>query len=313
MTDFNKRILVIDPQMAGISGDMFIGALLDLGANSSRVSEAMTTPKHYLKGCKDIVIVITDVVKNGIRSKMVDVQVEEDVGETTAGELLDVAAACLEDLEISGKAKEYVLASISKLVTAEETIHDQSSKEIHLHELASADTFADIIGAATALDDLNVFENTSVWSTPVSLGGGTIELAHGTMSCPAPATLEILCKSDFLTIGGPIEAELTTPTGAALLTTLATGCTKFYPSMKPVSIGYGAGSKEFSEIPNVLRVILGEPCDFGLLSDEVSVIETNLDDATGELIWMTPPESLSGTQLINCCSKVPETWYLSPQ
>jgi uncharacterized protein (TIGR00299 family) protein len=247
----------------------------------------MTAPRHYLKGCKDIAIVINDVIRNGIRSKMVDVQIEEDIGEATASDLLDVTAACLKDLQISGIAKDYALASMNKLVSAEETIHNQSSKEIHLHELASSDTFADIIGTAVALDDLNVLENTSVWSTPVSLGGGTINLAHGTMSCPAPATLEILRNSSFLTIGGPIESELTTPTGAALLTTLAGGSTKFYPSMKPLSVGYGAGSKEFGEIPNVLRVIIGEPADFGLLSDEVLVIETNLDDATGELIGHT--------------------------
>jgi len=159
------------------------------------------------------------------------------------------------------------------------SIHD-----VRLHELGSADTLADIIGAATALDDLDIFSNTAVFSTPVAVGGGVFPASHGAYSSPAPATLEILRTSGFLTIGGPVESELATPTGVSLLTSLTPECTRFYPSIKPVYVGYGAGSRELGDIPNVLRVVLGEPFDSGLMNDDVVVIETNLDDVTGEII-----------------------------
>jgi uncharacterized protein (TIGR00299 family) protein len=284
MTNYSKRILVFDPQMAGISGDMIIGALLDLGAAPARVIEAMKTPKHHLKGCRELEITVAEVPKNGIQATKINVKIDEDIIDITAVELLNATTACLQDVRISHAAKDYVLTSINKLVSAEATIHGQSFHNIHLHELGSADTIADIIGAATALDDLDIFSDAAVFSTPVAIGGGVFPASHGAFSSPAPVTIEILRSSGFLTIGGPVDAELATPTGVSLLTSLTSECTRFYPPIKPTDVGYGAGSKDFDDIPNVLRVILGEPFDSGLMKDEVVVIETNLDDVTGEVI-----------------------------
>lgn len=284
MPDDSKRILVIDAQTAGVSGDMIVGALLDLGANTTNVIEAMSIPKHCLSGCKDLEITVTDTVRRGIRAKRIDVKVEEEVTQRTAAELLEAASKCLQELQISEKAKRFALDSINTLVSAEAIAHGQSIQEVNLHETASADTLADVIGAAAALDDLGLFTDTTIYSTPVAVGGGLLQFSHGIVSSPAPATLEILRSRGFLTVGGPIEAELATPTGVSLLTTLALESVRFYPPMKPTKVGYGAGTKEFVEMPNILRITLGEPCDFGLSSEEVYVIETNLDDASGELI-----------------------------
>jgi uncharacterized protein (TIGR00299 family) protein len=279
-----KRILVVDPQMAGVSGDMIVAALLDLGADHTKVIEAMKTPRHVLRGCNNLEIAVMDTVRHDIRAKKIDVIVEEDAVHRTAAELLDAASACLQRLQISEKAVEYALNSINTLVSAEAAIHGKSIEKVELHETGSADTLADVIGAATALDDLGLFADTAIYSTPVALGGALFQSSHGTVASPAPATLEILRSRGFLTIGGPAEAELATPTGVSLLTNLASESVRFYPPMVPTCNGYGAGTKEFAEMPNVLRVTLGEPCDFGLLRDEVYVIETNLDDVPGELI-----------------------------
>jgi len=284
MPNDTKHILVIDAQTAGVSGDMIVGALLDLGANATNVIEAMRTPQHCLPGCKDLEITVRDTTRRGIRAKRIDVKVEEEVTQRTAAELLEAASTCLQELQISEKAKRFALNSINTLVSAEAIAHGQSIQEVNLHETASADTLADVIGTATALDDLGLLTDTTIYSTPVAIGGGLLQFSHGTVSSPAPATLEILRSRRFLTVGGPIEAELATPTGVSLLTTLAHESVRFYPPMKPTKVGYGAGTREFVEMPNVLRITLGEPCDFGLSTEEVYVIETNLDDASGELI-----------------------------
>ncbi len=284
MQTHHRRILVLDPQIAGVSGDMMVGALLDLGADATRVIEAMEAPRHSLPSCRSIKITVMDAIRREIRAKKVDVKVEEGVAEMTGAELREAASRCLQRVRISEEATRFALDSLNTLISAEAQIHGQSTQEVHLHETASADTLADVIGTAVALDDLKVFADTAIYSMPVALGGGLLRFSHGTVSSPAPATLEILRSKGFLTVGGPVEAELATPTGVSLLTSTATECTRWYPPMKPTRVGYGAGTRDFVEMPNVLRAILGEPLDLGLSIDQIYVIETNLDDATGELI-----------------------------
>jgi len=284
MPEDNKRILVFDPQIAGISGDMIVSALLDLGGNAVAVIEAMRTTGNCLPGCNNIEISMNDTSRGGIRARMLVINIEEEDAGRTGSELMKAATSCLQILKTSDKAKQFALDSINALLTAEAKVHGKSLQEVHLHETASADTLADVIGAAVALDDLGLFNDTTVYSTPVALGGGSFQISHGTVTSPAPATLEILRSKGFLTAGGPVESELSTPTGAAILTSLARHSVRYYPPIKPTRVGYGAGSKEFVETPNMLRVTLGEPIDSGLSIDEVYVLETNLDDATGELI-----------------------------
>lgn len=284
-----KQIMVVDALTAGMSGDMMVGALLDLGASAARVVEAMRTPKDHLKGCKSLEITISDTARRGFRAKKVTVKAEEEVVERTASELIEAATSSLNRLIISDQAKQFTLTCLNTLVAVESRVHGVSAEanHTHLHELASVDTLADIIGSAVALDDLNLFTGTKIYSTAVAVGGGLLNFSHGTVSSPAPATLEILRSKGFPMVGGPVEAELATPTGVSLLTNLAHESIRFYPPVKPIAVGYGAGTKDFPEVPNVLRIILGEPGDYGLLTDEVYVLETNLDDTTGEVIGHT--------------------------
>jgi hypothetical protein len=271
--------------MAGVSGDMIVGALLDLGANASKVVGAMKAVKGHMRGCKNIEVTIKGVTRRGFHAKKVDVKAEE-VPEITGAELVEATMNCIENLKLSGEAKRFASDAVNTLVNAEARVHGKSIKEVHLHETGFADTPAEIVGAAAALEDLNLFR-TKVYSTPVAVGGGLFKFSHGTVSSPAPATIEILRSKGFPMIGGPVESELATPTGVSLLVNLAHEIVRFYPLMKPTAIGYGAGAKDFAEMPNVLRITLGEPFDYQLLRDEISVLETNLDDVTGEVIGHT--------------------------
>jgi hypothetical protein len=173
---------------------------------------------------------------------------------------------------------------IDTLIKAEADLHGESVDEVHLHEAGSADTIADIVGTVVALEDLNLSRDTVVYSTPVAVGGGLLTFSHGTVSTPAPATLEILRSKAFPMIGGPVESELATPTGVSLLVNMAHNVSSLYPPMKPVKIGYGAGAADYAETPNVLRMVIGEPFEYALANDEVHVLETNLDDVSGEVI-----------------------------
>lgn len=279
-----KQIMVVDALIAGVSGDMLVGALIDLGANATKVMEAMKIPKDFLRGCKNLEIEVRDTTRKGLHAKKVEVKAEEEVIKRTGTELMEAATNSMKNLRISERAKELIVTSINTLVSAEARVHRESTEGVHLHETASVDTLADIIGSAVALEDLNLFTSTKVYSTPIAVGGGLLRFSHGTVSSPAPATIEILRSKGFPMVGGPAEVELATPTGVSILTNLAHEFARFYPCMRPTAVGYGAGSKDFPEMPNVLRITLGEPCTHGLLSDEIYVLETNLDDVTGEII-----------------------------
>lgn len=280
----DRRILVIDCQAAGVSGDMMVGALLDLGANAVKVMEAIETVKDNVEGC-NIEVSIRDVIRKGFYAKKFEVNTKR-VDEISGLELVKATAKCLEKLTLSKEAKCFALNSINLLVETEARIHGETIEDVHLHEAGSADTLADIIGTAVAADDLGIF-NIKVYSTPVAVGGGLFKFSHGTVSSPAPATIEILKSKRFPIIGGPIKFELATPTGVSILVNLVHEAIRFYPPMKPTAIGYGAGTKDFAEMPNVLRIILGEPLNYRFLNDEVCILETNLDDVTGEIIGHT--------------------------
>ena len=151
---------------------------------------------------------------------------------------------------------------------------------MHFHEVGAADAVADIIGSAYCFHNLK-FHNKKVYGMPLALGGGRIKSKHGNLSVPAPATLEIL--KNIPVFGGPEEYELTTPTGAALYVNMVDETCEFYPLISNKKIGYGAGKLDLN-VPNVLRIVSGH---LGVQTDNVSILETNLDNVTGEVIGHT--------------------------
>ena len=284
MPDGSSNILVIDPQIAGVSGDMMISALLDLGANTTNVIEAMKTPLYCHPACKNIEIAVADICKNGIRAKKLDIIIEEEIGHSTGVQLTQTLSICLQKLDISDRAREFASQTMETLIAAEAQVHGASIQDVHLHEMGSADTLVDIIGSAVALDDMGLFKGTGFYCTSIAVGGGVFRFSHGMVSSPAPATHEIIRSSGLLMQGGPVEKELATPTGVALLAALSPVTVRFYPQMKTTKIGYGAGTRELDGVPNVLKITLGEYVDYGLMRENIHVIETNLDDTAGEVI-----------------------------
>jgi uncharacterized protein (TIGR00299 family) protein len=288
-----ERILVVDPRTAGISGDMMVAALLDAGAGPAAVVAAMQTPAGILEGCSAINVAVEDTARAGLRAKKVHVEVTEQHIHRTPHDLVGAATACLQRISLSEQAKRFAFNSLDALISAEAAVHGSAPQDLVLHETGSADTLADVIGAAVALDDLNAFANTVVFATPVGTGAGSIHIGHGSVASPAPATLEILRASHLSMVGLPAEGELATPTGAALLAALNPIPTTSYPPMTPTRVGYGAGDRQPPGIPNVLRLVFGEPIGSHLASDEVWVIETNIDDAAGETIAYAMQEVLN--------------------
>ncbi|HVZ62423.1 MAG TPA: nickel pincer cofactor biosynthesis protein LarC [Candidatus Nitrosotalea sp.] len=278
-------VLVIDAQIAGISGDMLLSSLIDMGANKSRVINGVHQTEEYLKGSKIIKMDFEKVNKHGTAATHLVLEANEIHHERKGIEIQECILSASDKIGLSEKAKVFAKESIRSLLHAESNIHGEPLESVHFHEASSIDTAIDIIGSAIALDDLKLFSD-EIISTPVAVGGGTLTFSHGTVSNPASAILEILRGSDMIICGGQAKQELTTPTGASLLVNLAGRSSEFYPAMKVKSIGYGAGSKNFDGFPNILKIVRGESTN-EFQSDIVQVLETNLDDVSGEVIGYT--------------------------
>jgi uncharacterized protein (TIGR00299 family) protein len=280
-----STLMIIDCQVAGVAGDMILGALIDLGANVDKITSAIKSLENAEYGYQNIKIDIKEVMRGEFKATQIDVTAES-ANKRHGSDLINIVEKAAANLELSVKAKEFASKVIHTLVSAEADLHKTSFDDAHLHEVALVDTAAEILGVAVALDDLGLFDS-KIYSTPLAVGGGTVKFSHGIVSSPAPATLAILQSRNFPFHGGPIEVELATPTGVAILVNLADEVCRFYPSITPLKVGYGAGTKEFPEIPSVLRITLGNSADGGLVREEVAVLETNIDDATGEILGYT--------------------------
>ncbi len=182
---------------------------------------------------------------------------------------------------MSGGVKEKAIKIFEKLAAAEAKVHGVSGEEIHFHEVGAADAIMDIVGACVGLELLGVEK---VYCSAPAVGGGTVECAHGRLPIPAPATAELIKGIEIKSTD--VEAELLTPTGAAILTSLAFDFGPL-PSMRIEAVGYGVGQRDHPELPNVLRLFVGQEVkvESGKVEhDEVWVLEANIDDASGELI-----------------------------
>jgi uncharacterized protein (TIGR00299 family) protein len=281
----SKNILVIDCQTSGIAGDMILGALLDLGADIGKITSAIKSLENPEFGYENIKIEIKEVLKGGFKATQIDVT-SQSAKKKHGSELVATIEKASKNLKLSTKAKEFASKVINTLVAVEADLHKTSFDDAHLHEVGLVDTAAEILGVAVALDDLELFDS-KIYSTPLAVGGGTFQFSHGIVSSPAPATIAILQTKKFPFHGGPIEAELATPTGTAILVNLVNESVQFYPSVVPLQVGYGAGTKEFPGLPAVLRLTLGKALRNGLARDEIAVLETNIDDVSGEILGYT--------------------------
>jgi len=265
---------------SGVSGNMIIGALLDAGMPLHELLtglDALNLDGYEIKADK--------VTKSGIAATHFDVILKdehhhhEDVGHHHHRNLADIVRI-IETSELNAHVKDMSLAIFYRLAEAEAAVHGVGVDQVHFHEVGAVDAIIDIVGAAIAFDYLGIEE---VYSSPLTLGSGTIKCDHGILPVPAPATAELIKGVPITECN--IKTELTTPTGAAIITTMARGYCSL-PTMKIEKIGVGAGTKDLKEQPNICRVFLGkngknsEP----LCEDTVLVLTTNIDDSTPEIL-----------------------------
>jgi pyridinium-3,5-bisthiocarboxylic acid mononucleotide nickel chelatase len=280
-----NKIIIIDPQLTGISGDMLLSSLVDCGANKNKIIKNIDKIQHYFPDTKINKIEFIKTESNGIKATRFIFDFDEKLKEKNATDMYRIIANCCHNIELSEKAKKFAIESIKTIIKVESIIHNKEIKDLHLHESSSIDTGADLIGCATALDDLDLLDNSTFYTTKVAVGGGLTKFSHGIITNPTNAILEIFKIFKLPIKGGPIQTELTTPTGASMLVNLNPEKTTNYPEFIPEKIGYGTGTKEFDGIPNILRVSIGIPEFFNnIQTDFVTVLETNIDDISGEII-----------------------------
>ncbi|MDF2422283.1 MAG: nickel pincer cofactor biosynthesis protein LarC [Nitrosopumilus sp.] len=274
-------VLVIDPQMAGISGDMLLCSLVDLGADKNKIILGIKQSEKFLSNSTIKKINFEKIQKHGVQSLHLVLEVDENIHERKGSEIKSAIIKSAREIQLSPKAASFAESCIDTLISSESKIHGIPEESVHFHEASSIDTLVDIIGAAIALDDLGLFDE-KIICLPVAVGGGSVTFSHGTMSNPASAILEIFKNSNLIIKGNDANEELSTPTGACILVNLAHDSAHYYPSMKVTSIGYGAGQKDFETFSNVLKIVRGSDNNFE--TDSVKILETNVDDVSGEIL-----------------------------
>ena len=254
--------------IAGASGDMILGALLDCGLPEARLQQDLAA--LHLDGFE---LHSQRVVKNGFSATKVDLLVSQDVPERRLAEI----EAIVRESGLEESIKERSIAIFRRLGQVEAKIHNQPLEKVHLHELGGIDTIVDVVGALAGLQALGVEK---VYASALPMGRGFTRGAHGPIPLPAPATLALL--EGVPITGSDLSMELVTPTGAALLTSLAESFGPL-PAMTLAASGYGAGSRDLP-IPNLLRVLLGEqPAPGAAQVETLVLLETNIDDLNPQI------------------------------
>lgn len=254
---------------SGISGDMTLGALVDAGIDLAAIQAGIDS-----LGFPNIKLVSEEVKRKGFRAAKVTVQHEPEKAHRHLHHITEKIDA---SSVLTPPQKELAKRIFNCIGEAEARVHGTTIRKVHFHEVGAVDSIADIVGCAVGLSLLGVDR---IVCSPVPTGTGYIEIEHGRVSVPAPATAEILKGVPLAPSIVPFE--LTTPTGAAIVKTVADEFGPL-PPMTIQTIGLGAGDRDMKEQPNILRLILGEAGN-GLVSDQVWVLETNLDDISGEII-----------------------------
>jgi uncharacterized protein (TIGR00299 family) protein len=260
------KILYFDC-FSGISGDMALAALLDLGLPQEKLREELAK-----LGLANYSLHVFPGQRQGVKALGLEVKVgpqKEDHRHFS-----DIRAL-IEKSSLSPEIKKLSLAIFQRVAEAEAKIHNQNIEEVHFHEVGAVDSIVDIVGVAIGID---FFRPDKIFSSELPVGRGFVNCQHGRLPLPAPATVEIL--KGYPLKGVSLEEELVTPTGAAIIATLSEGVTAL-PNMKIEKIGYGMGQKDFPDRPNLLRLFWGEAGKV-YLTDRIFILEANIDDMNPE-------------------------------
>lgn len=253
---------------SGISGDMTLGALVDAGVDLASIQAGIDS-----LGLPDCRLRSEEVKRQGFRATKVHVEHEPEHAHRHLHHITEM----IDQSQLSSAQQELARRIFTRLGEAEAKVHGTSLQKVHFHEVGAVDSIADIVGSAIGLDLLGVDR---ICFSPIPTGTGQIVIAHGRVGVPAPATAELL--RDCPIADSTIDMELTTPTGAAIVASVSDAFGSL-PAMKLQEVGYGAGTKDIKGQANLLRLFVGEQQD-ELLSDQIAVLETNLDDVPGEVI-----------------------------
>ena len=275
------KLLYIDC-FSGASGDMIIGALIDLGIGFNFLREELK--KIRINGYE---IELKKVKKSGISASKFEVSVTGQQSQRSYNDIKKL----INESAITQKAKEMALGIFETIASAESIVHGVEKENVHFHEIGAVDSIIDIAGSAIAIAEL---APDKIISANIPLGRGFVQTMHGTLPVPAPATLEILKNLPVYT--GDFDFEVTTPTGAAIIKSLADEFGSI-PPMKIKNIGFGSGSIEIKGKPNLLRIISGEfyesqkketgpnaSLDFETQYEDMILLSANIDDLSAEII-----------------------------
>ena len=271
---------------SGIAGDMALGSLIDAGAD---VAEVETLLRRLPVG--GWTLEVEPVLRAGLAATRVRVVAEDDGVVRTYGHI----SGLVEEARLPERVRARAQATFAAIAEVEGRIHRRPPAQVHFHEVGAVDSIVDVVGTCAALEVLDVDQ---VWSSAVATGTGMVRSAHGVLPNPAPAVVALL--AGIPTYGRDVSLELTTPTGAGLLSALSSGHGPL-PPMRIGITGYGAGTRELDGLPNVLQVVLGESVGEGEVGDgsvgapaasapgqgagqPVVLLEANVDDATGEVL-----------------------------
>lgn len=271
---------------SGISGDMTLGALVDAGVPLEAIGAGVAS-----LGLPNCQLEAETVKRKGFRATKVHVRHEPEHAHRHLHHITDMIDAS----SLTSRQRDFATRIFTRLAEAEAHVHGTTIRKVHFHEVGAVDSIADIVGSAIGWDLLGVDK---IYCSPIPTGNGFIEIAHGRTSLPAPATAELL--KGIPLAASKVDAELTTPTGAAIVSALATGFGKL-PPMTIDRIGYGAGDRDFSTHPNILRLIVGTATNEALTNfaqeEDIVVLETNLDSVSGEVVGQTSEQLMAAGAL----------------
>jgi len=253
---------------SGLAGDMTIAALVDLGAPRAVVEDAVAR-----LGLSGFHVHFATKSRSGVVATAFDVHVDAPQPERTYREV----KAILDASSLAHGVKARAHAIFARLADAEAKVHRAPLDDVHFHEVGAIDAIVDVVGSAALFDYLGG----DVVVSPLPMGRGFVNARHGVLPLPAPATVE--CLRGLATYDGGIDFEFVTPTGAAIMAAMATSSSR-WPALAPEAIGWGAGTKDLADRPNLLRVVLGATPARDAADETHVVVETNVDDATGELL-----------------------------
>jgi len=254
---------------AGASGDMILGALVAAGVDKAKLLEQLSLLK-----VDGFAVDFVTVEKSGLSALHARVQTAHEHKHRHLSHIRTI----IQDSQLSDSVKQRAIAIFTKLAEAEARVHNEPVEQVHFHEVGALDAIVDVVGAAICFDLLEVDHFVC---SPIHVGSGTVEMAHGRFPVPPPAVTELLKGVPFYSTD--LKGELLTPTGAAII---ATVCNEYgpIPQMRVEYTGYGAGTREYEKFPNVLRVMIGEVDSGGVTDEKLWMIETNLDDVSSQIL-----------------------------